>query len=294
MKAMILLFVLILSYELLASDLADKTESCFPENNLEIPVMQAGPKGKIPGAKSIHTGLTLDELKMTIGIFEKVWNPILSKKYGKVLKFKNEWESGKVDTFTTRDDENNPLIVIRGGLVRHPDMTVEGMMLILCHELGHHYGGAPKNFRGRSTRRSWSSAEGQADYFAANKCMPRILNETFVYKVSKDLGMVDKACDNEVCKKIVPAAMSVGKVFATLRADWKPPVISERSNVKVYSTYYKHPMPQCRFDTFVAGSLCTSEYEQDFDDNDHRIGSCLGEMTPQAARPRCWFSPEDY
>jgi hypothetical protein len=171
----------------------------------------------------------------------------------------------------------------------------------MCHELGHHFGGAPKNFRGRSERRSWSSAEGQADYFASNKCMPKLIQEierdvkSFSAPVDKmTLNELEKVCKSEYCKRTSMAALSLGRVFASLKYDWYPPKVAGKSTVIVDDTFYKHPEPQCRFDTFVAGILCEEERHSDFDNQDHSVGACIRDYSDKGARPLCWFSPNSY
>jgi hypothetical protein len=268
--------------------------NCFPENSVKIPT-----KNKIFGpslfgikSNSSQMGLTQLEFGEVINKFHDYWNPIIQEKYQKKLIFENSWEESRVNASATRDDDNNPVIRVNGGLARHPDITKNGLMMILCHELGHHLGGAPKSFRGRSKKRSWSSAEGQADYFATTKCMAKmvidnqIFPEPFKYSV--------KACNNSLCRKIAPAALSVGNLFASLKGEWKKPSLDKKSKNQVYSTYYLHPTPQCRLDTFIAGSLCTQDFEKDFDDFDHKVGSCIQDLDPDAARPKCWFSHEKY
>lgn len=57
-----------------------------------------------------------------------------------------------------------------GGLARHNEITIDGFALVLCHEIGHHLGGAPK-YGGFNT---WGTNEGGSDYFATLKCLRRI------------------------------------------------------------------------------------------------------------------------
>ena len=50
-------------------------------------------------------------------------------------------------------------------------ITVDGMALVACHEMGHHMGGAPKidGWYGSS----WATNEGGADYYGTLKCARR-------------------------------------------------------------------------------------------------------------------------
>lgn len=271
---------------------AAEVHNCFPDNNVKIPT----------GMKSFGgTGIGQFEFHQVIDKFERIWKPIVKEKYGKELIVRRLWDEDRVNAKATRDDDNNPVIVINGGLARHMDMNPDALLLIMCHELGHHYGGAPKNFRGRSTRRSWSSAEGQADYFASNKCMPKLMedyqasNKSFSPPVDKmTMSEIEKVCSSEYCKRTSMAALSLGRVFASLKYDWHPPKVNKKSELVVDNTFYKHPEPQCRFDTFIAGVMCEDERHSEFDNSDHSIGACIREYSDVGSRPLCWFSPKSY
>ncbi|MAX67404.1 MAG: hypothetical protein QF441_04915 [Bacteriovoracaceae bacterium] len=259
--------------------------SCFPESDVKIPVQKNT-------SKFLSNQLTKAQMNGIIHRFKSVWEPIIREKYDKKLIVKDEWDNKDVDAYATRDMQDNPIIVLKGGLVRHPQMSENGLLLILCHELGHHYGGAPKSFRGRSTKRSWSSAEGQADYFATNKCMSKIFEMGLLFD-AYDFSKTSK-CKTDLCLATFNAAMSVSRVFASLKLDWSEPNPNSESSYRVSRTFYGHPKPQCRFDTYIAGSLCVEKFDSDFDDENYAIGSCTHENRPEAARPTCWFSPQDY
>lgn len=282
MKKIILLYILVNS-----SFASEAHYNCFPENNLRIPVSKITKSIKKSGLSELQYHSILDA-------FESVWSPIIESKYKKQLVIKREWENSKVNAHATRDDIDNPVLVINGGLARHKNMNRDGLLLILCHELGHQFGGAPKAFRGRSERRSWSSAEGQADYFATNKCMPKLIEKDILNSVSMGIKDVNGYCQSFNCNRILSGAMSVGKLFASLRRDWQEPSLEGKSKIIVNSTNHKHPTPQCRLDTFIAGSNCNAGLDIDFDNVDYKIGSCLRDIDPGAARPSCWFSSNMY
>jgi hypothetical protein len=58
-------------------------------------------------------------------------------------------------------------VAILGGLVRHMALELEGIGLVLAHELAHHYGGLPTFPHGLS-------CEGQADYYGVRTIMRRV------------------------------------------------------------------------------------------------------------------------
>jgi len=230
-------------------------------------------------------------------------NNEIKRQSGKKLIIKLDWENPKVNASATTDDDNNPMIILFGGMVRHPDLTVDGLYTILCHELGHHLGGAPKKFRGNSEKRSWSSAEGQSDYYAATKCLPLVFNQSISTPKmeeladTKELNSAEVTCGNDiVCSRILLAGFSIAKVFASLKDYFQDPSLSLEDRTEVWETDMGHPHPQCRLDTIRSGALCSVSPSLPFDGIDPQIGACYsykndGQVDP-GARPRCWFNPE--
>lgn len=289
---MIKSFILLIALVFAVSQVrAEVNHSCFPENNVSIPTGQKS--FSFLGAEG---GLNELGFHQTIDKFENVWGPIVREKYGKKLVVTRDWQSDKVNAHATRDDDNNMIIVVRGGLARHQEMSSDGLLLMICHELGHHLGGAPKIFRGTSTLRTWSSAEGQADYFATSKCIGKIFDNDFQKSLlsfpDEVQSKIDHVCEQSSCARVIMAALSVGRVMASLKSGTNPPEIDLKDNSIVAKTIYTHPNPQCRFDTFVAGLNCEDENYIDFDDEDAQVGACPKE--DKSSRPSCWFSNSNY
>ena len=73
-------------------------------------------------------------------------------------------------------------VIMFGGLARRPEITADGFLLVVCHELGHHLAGYP-------FIDDWAANEGQADYFATQSCTKNIwqndneTNSTFRVRV---------------------------------------------------------------------------------------------------------------
>src|SRR5690606_13527496 len=104
--------------------------------------------------------------------FTKIWSSKVESDYGKKLIVEHDWNNTRVNASATRDRDFNFVIKVSGAMAKQKGMDEDALLFILCHELGHHLGGAPKKKRGESDIDSWSSAEGQADYFAAKECLP--------------------------------------------------------------------------------------------------------------------------
>jgi hypothetical protein len=266
---------------------ADSNEvTCFPMSPMNFEV----------GSKSI-SGLSELDFNLILDRVENVMGPEMRKHLNKKLIFTRLWADPTVDAHTTRDDDNNPVIVVSGGLARHPQMTKDGFLLLMCHEIGHHLGGAPKIFRGNSNLRGWSSAEGQADYYATTKCLPKFFQSASEDKnIDYDVDVTNQTiamskCSDQLCARSVLAGLAVSQVFASLVKGTPEPSLLIQDPTKVEKTYYKHPNPQCRLDTYLSGANCDIGTEVPFDINNPSIGACLKE---QNSRPLCWFQEKDF
>lgn len=284
MKKFISLF-LILNF--VQSVKAEIVESCFPKSQLAFSVND----------KSLD-GMTEAEFNQLIERAKSAMSLEVRKITGKNLIMNGQWNDPKVDAHATRDESNNPVVVINGGLARHPQMSRDGLLLIICHEIGHHLGGAPKSFRGNSKIRSWSSAEGAADYFATSKCLPRIFSDgaetkSMDFEVDTiNLKHALNKCKDDTCARISLAGLSVSQVFASLKIGTPSPEIYKTDSTEVSQTVYNHPNPQCRLDTYIAGAICDVSLDLPFDNVDPRVGACVGSNV--GSRPKCWFKDSEF
>jgi hypothetical protein len=127
----------------------------LPENTMQIPV----------GAKSAG-GLTEAQFNTVISKIEAIYAPVVASRGGK-LKIARKWTDATVNANATQFF-GSWNVNMYGGLARHEKITMDGFSLVLCHELGHHMGGAPKV--GNLLMR-WASNEGESDYWATLKCL---------------------------------------------------------------------------------------------------------------------------
>ena len=127
-----------------------KHQRVFPKNNQSYPVELSAVDGSV-------------EFNRVIDLVYKHYEPVVSN-LGKRLVVERNWSDSTVNAYAyPKGDQMR--VAMFGGLARHPEVTKDGFMMVMCHELGHHLGGAPM--------KSWASNEGQSDYFAANKCFKR-------------------------------------------------------------------------------------------------------------------------
>jgi len=286
MKTTLITTLLILSH-LTQAAYKREPESCFPLSSQKYEA----------GVKAFGQGLTQDEFNQLIESAQLLLEPDVKKMLGKKLIFDKRWQDGTVDAFATRDDANNAVVVMNGGLARHPLMTKDAFLLLICHEVGHHLGGAPKILRGNSGLRGWSSAEGQADYYATSKCLPLFFKnavETKAFDADIDAANYKLAlskCRDNACARITLAGLSVSKVFASLVSGTPEPKITANDPTKVSKTVYNHANPQCRLDTYMSGANCDQGPEIPFDSVDAKVGACVKDT---GARPNCWFTEKAY
>jgi len=298
-----------------------------PENDSYIPV----------GLKS---GNTMDEkdFNQIIDDVVAIYKKQVANAGGEITVLK-DWATGTVNAFACRsifkdkcptkksEIGNNYLLKMFGGLARHPKMTKDGFAIVVCHELGHHIGGAPK----KGAR--WASSEGQSDYWATTKCMKNyLLGAKPVrggYKKSGDLRSTQALCsaqykssvDKDICVRTTVAGQALANVLKSLKVERlracadgnvlkcgrtytprtarakmdamlaNPLSLLTPDKAVVKTSYNGHPLAQCRYDTFFQGSLCSVDKDAKVDEKDATVGFCNRGKESTGVRPFCWYKP---
>lgn len=259
------------------------------ENNLYIPV----------GQESVG-GLTEADFNQIIDKVEAVYAPILANEFNATLEVERNWTDGTVNAYASQSGSTWKVAMF-GGLARHETITKDGFATVVCHEIGHHIGGAPKKKSWWGS--SWASNEGQADYFGTMKCLRRVMqnddNESIVSNLEVPAA-VEKSCSenfttsNEIamCKRGAMAGLSLANLFKVLRKLPNDLEFTTPDARVVTKTDDNHPAPQCRLDTYFQGALCTKDFTSDVDQNDANTGTCTrSEEMTSGIRPLCWFKP---
>jgi len=265
----------------------DGQEGILPENNLWISA----------NTKSVTN---LDEAKFNevIDSVEAVYAPIISSMGGK-LNVERNWDDGTVNAYAHRRG-GKWNVAMFGGLARHATITPDGFALVVCHEVGHHIGGAPKK---ASWMSSWASNEGQADYFSTLKCLRKVFKNDNNKEIVANLNVpkaVTNTCeaqfnnaeDQAICARGAMAGFSTASLFQALRNQTEAPKFDTPDSKVVSKTDDAHPATQCRLDTYFAGAACDLLDSQDVDQKDEEAGTCYrknGDTT--GVRPLCWFAP---
>jgi hypothetical protein len=106
------------------------------------------------------------------------WNDPLSRQWTQYLldqhsafypqiTYQLDWADDTVNAFAWIDASGVRHVAIKGGLVRHVALLLEGIALVIAHETGHHYGGPP-------TFPGGLSCEGQADFSGVRDVMRKV------------------------------------------------------------------------------------------------------------------------
>jgi len=261
----------------------DGNEGFLPENKFNISVNDKA-----------AAGLTESQFNAVITKIETMYAPLVSQ-YGGKLEVVRNWTDGTVNAYAEQEG-NLWKVSMFGGLARHRTINEDGFSLVVCHEIGHHIGGAPKYDQ------DWASNEGQADYFATLKCLRRVWqsenNSEIVKKLNAPKHLVETCAknwqhdeDRAICVRGGMAGDSVAKLFAALRMGEVAKFETPDPKVVTY-TYDGHPGTQCRLDTYFQGALCEKTFSEDVAYDSEVTGTCHASAGHSIGlRPLCWFLP---
>jgi hypothetical protein len=213
------------------------------------------------------SNVTKEMFEKIIAAGKAAYEPFAMKN-NESLTINNRWDDSTVNANCGRQF-GGVTVNMYGGLARRQEVTPDAFALVLCHELGHAYGGTPyiQTF-------SRMSAEGQADYYGSKECLDLVLKE-----IPADPAMVTptdymkQRCNqhaaegteaNALCIRKLVAGQGLGNLLSVLKKVTAPnyetpdPLVVRKTELSYPSTV------QCRLDTYLAGG----------------IGQ---------ARPACWF-----
>jgi hypothetical protein len=275
--------------------------SILPKNNLHL-------KDNLLFAANMSEA----EFSQRIDDVVRLWQPVASA-YGVRLSSQKSWTDSTVNAYA---EQNGSSWVVKffGGLARRPEITGDGFSLVVCHELGHHFGGY--YFFGSGSFRRMTS-EGSADYFATQVCVPALWGndheENERFRALAD-SVTRRECDavwrdvrsQNLCYRSTIAGKSLSRLFANLSGTPSPNTGTPNNSV-VGSTNSSHPEAQCRLDTYFQGALCTRNADprlipgfrntQDLNGINseleaNRYSCSTADGFRRGIRPRCWFRPQ--
>lgn len=252
----------------------------LPPNNMKIPVGDV----RAMGIDEVTFNKVMDRI-------QEVYGPIVAK-HGATLQINRLWDDATVNA-SAEQQGTTWILNMYGGLARHRAVNYDGMMLVACHEMGHHLGGQPLYGGG-----DWAANEGQADYFGAAKC----LRKTLGVKAAENLDATAKAgCDKawkagngrSECYTAAMAGYALADLLGELGGTGTPAFGTPDAS-QVAATEDGHPAAQCRLDTYWAGGLCDKSENEDFSRTSALPGACNQSAGYTAGyRPLCWYKPTE-
>lgn len=283
--------------------------------DLKFPFQQSMflPKNSLHLIPSKSNQMTETEFYRLIESAKQEYCPIIES-YGANCRVSGEWEDTTVNAFALRYG-GNWVVALYGGLARRFELTNDGFLVVICHELGHHLAGF--TFKSFVLGDSWAATEGQSDYFAAHACLPNLwrdeadINAGFREKVDQPAkAQCDKVWDTQerrdLCYRIAMAAKSVTAMIARSTNRGPAPQFEKRSFEAVLETFENHPTPQCRLDTQFQAALCDQQFDDtsipgdNVGESNRSIEAEIDSMNTTChrgsgkiigSRPFCWFKP---
>lgn len=272
----------------------------LPPNNLHL----RDRVGVIANVTEQRFGQIIDEVMVR-------WIAIAKAK-GINLTVDKNWSDSTVNAFASQNG-NDWKVAMFGGLARRPEVTEDGFALVVCHELGHHFGGYA--FKGER----WAATEGESDYFSTDVCAKyvwgqdkarniaygRMLNTPPVVKQSCDAAWSGNPNAQGWCVRAAAGGFSLASLLSALGGD-PAPQFEKPDMTQVPKTNEAHPRGQCRLDTYFQGALCTKKWDLNVipskgfpggqttagAESDAMKYSCFTkENFKLGARPLCWFKP---
>ncbi len=234
-----------------------------------------------------------------------------------VIRVIPQWDNPAWSVRAEISNGRNWTLYPRGGILTE-HCTRDTMRWIVCHEMGHFFGGFPFHSAALPVENidqtgTFASSEGTADYFATKDCLPRVWasdpnNAAFRYLVPEEgRAKCDQAwffpAQRDICYRSIVVAK---KAMLWIHQDVD--ITTPESSV-ASETIRGHFGAQCRFDTLVAGAQCGARNDLAVIPGlvpspvtglygDHSVASeqqalpyaCHGDHP--GARPRCWFTPD--
>ena len=194
-----------------------------------------------------------EQFRGIIKAAKALYDPMAARK-NETLVINANWDDSTVNANCSRSG-GTVTVNMYGGLARRPEVTPEGFALVLCHEIGHAYGGEPYI-------RVWDeiAAEGQADYYGAQTCLNKVLASIDYDKGSLDAtdyiqSRCRKMSSYDTCVRQLESGMSLGRLLSAMKKSSIPDYETPDPTV-VPRTLTSYPKTiQCRLDTYHNGAL---------------------------------------
>jgi hypothetical protein len=257
-------------------------------------------------SKNARSNVSKEQFELAIAKATDLYKDVVESHDGQ-LSIVNNWDDETVNASASQFF-GFWVVNMYGGLARRPEVTPDGFVLVLCHELGHHLGGY-------TFVSSWGANEGQADYFATHSCAKEFwgseeeINATFRESIAaapKAIcdGVYTTEKEQNLCYRTLTASKSLADLLAALHEVTVEFETPDESTVE--ATNHSHPAAQCRLDTYAAGAVCTQNFDKgiipgkgesagqnnrDAELESEKYTCTLHAQNTTGVRPSCWFKP---
>jgi hypothetical protein len=293
-----------LSVALAVGGFAERARATFiPENEI-----------RLRSDRSEPANISEAEFNQVIAMLQSHFAPLASAKGGE-LNIQGDWASKKLNAGANQM-LSSWMVQISGEIARQPQLTVDGLTLIVCHELGHHFGGFPLSAADSPFQGAWAAVEGQADYFSTQVCARKFWAQDAAKNAQARASVKPAAkagCDRgwgsqglrDLCYRTAVGAESVIATMASLMQKPMPNFATPDASA-VAQTIPGHPGIQCRLDTLFQGTICPAKFNQDVipgksvaggidsldAEKEAAANSCAAASGYSLGlRPNCWFRP---
>ncbi len=241
------------------------------------------------------SGITEDDFKDVLLRVKNHYEPEV-KARGLEMEYTLDWANDWFNAQTGWVNEKKIRFFFSGALARGKFMTKDALMYVACHEIGHHFGGLPRKSR-------WASAEGQADYFAAVKCMRDLLKNDPDNQKALTLEVheaVQNMCrkvypdddDYQICLRTAKAGEDMAKTFSYRRTKSDPGSLLMLEQEPVEKTITSYPTHACRAEIAYQGAICDKGPEIPVSFSSESEGYCHEKNGDTfGMRPKCWYLP---
>ncbi len=228
----------------------------------------------------LQSAISSEELDHLFRVAHEVYDPIASEQ-GALIRFNYQepnfpftwWDLDYIRAsyvgYENEDGIYRHNIYVFGGMARLEMMDLPTMAMILCHELGHGFAGAP--FK----EESGASVEGQADYYASGWCATELFKRLENLPENSDPLVIHWCAsafkdysDQTLCRQKFWAIEKHTEMMALPQYLNSPSSLFASDPTVVEETVladYFYPPTQCRIDTLRHGAL-------------------------NLPRPSCWFA----
>lgn len=231
------------------------------------------------------------QVQQTISIIKSLYDPVaarLNRRYN--ITYRQSAPGASAGTFwdpRTKIAE----ISISGALARL--LTQDQVGLVLCHELGHVYGGQPYRLRYDKEPEN-TSTEGQADYHAMRSCMRRYLALAPATEAPQTTPFMQQKC----AAGFGPSGTEYDFCLRALAAGMFLPIIAKANgdNIQVsYETPDARVVDKTivgRWGTQTIGGMEATAVLDTYPSNQCRTDTFLTAYFQQPRLP-CWYNPAD-